>query len=514
MHGYKRELGRSGELTKEENLMKKKFLQKTALLLALIFALTTISFAAETDYGEKLDEALALYHKYGLYSDDQADYVREALIELFEEDESLFYKFINKIYGKNDRYSKYMTPEAYDTAYNMDQTMVGIGVVISISEDGYLVVDDVSAGPAGSAGIKKGDRFIAVDGVNVDGYFPAELGNLIRGEEGTHVKIDVLRGEEKLSFNVRRETVRISDVSSEILEDKIGYIKLNQFGGINSFIDFMKAYDEFAAKEVNTIILDLRNNPGGSFDCFVNLMDNIIPEKDVPYAMTWQAEPYGMKIYFSEGYGWEFNKFVILVNGQTASAAEVMAGSLRDLGYATIVGEKSFGKGMGQIHFETKDGDEAIVTTLEIKLPVSGGYDGVGLTPDHEVKMKLTPYKLPYLTPLKEKNDASNIKTDNVKAIEERLLALGYFYGTPDSDWDNRTVRAVNAFCRDNNIQVNNSVCKWSTIEKIDAETKKLTTKFVAEDAPFERALEIAREYAAKDEKAKCVDQSLIDFRR
>ncbi len=494
--------------------MKKKFLQRISLLLVFVFALATISFAAEKDYGEKLDEALALYTKYGLYSDDEADYVREALIELFEEDESLFYKFINKIYGKNDRYSKYMTPEAYDDAYNMDQTMVGIGVVIGISDDGYLVVNDVSAGPAGRAGIKVGDRFIAVDGVNVDGYFPAELGELIRGEEGTHVRIEVLRGEERLTFNVRRETVRVSDVTSEIIEDKIGYIKLNQFGGINTFIDFMTVYDEFGGKEVNTVILDLRNNPGGSFDCFVNLMDNIIPEKDVPYAMTWQAAPYGMKMYFSEGYGREFNKFIILVNGQTASAAEVMAGSLQDLGYATVVGEKTFGKGMGQIHFETKDGDEAIVTTLEIKLPVSGGYDGVGLKPDHEVKMKLTPYKLPYLTPLKEKSDASNIKTDNVKAIEERLLALGYFYGTPDSDWDNRTVRAINAFCRDNNIQVNNSVCKWSTIEKIDAETKKLTTKFVAEDAPLERALELAREYAAKDEKAKCVDANLIDFKR
>ena len=494
--------------------MRKNVLQKIALLLALVFALTTVSFAAEKDYGEKLDEALAIYQKYGLFSNDETDYVREALIELFEEDESLFYKLINKIYGKDDRYSKYMTPEAYDENYSMESTMVGIGVVIAISEDGYLVVENVSSGPAGSAGIKKGDRFIAVDGVNVDGYFPAELGELIRGEEGTHVKIDVLRGEEKLSFNVRREKVRLSDVTAEIIEDKIGYIKLTQFGGINSFVDFMKAYDEFGEKEVNTVILDLRNNPGGSFDCFVNLMDNIIPEKDIPYAMTWQASPYGMKIYLSEGYGWEFNKFVILVNGQTASAAEIMAGSLRDLGYATIVGENTFGKGMGQYHIETKDGDEAIVTTLEIKLPISGGYDGVGIAPDHKVKMKLTPYTLPYLTPLKEKCDASKIKTENVKAIEERLLTLGYFYGTPDSEWDNRTMRAVNAFCRENGIAVNNSVCKWETIVKIDEETKKLTTKFVAVDEPLSRAIELAREYAAKDEKAKCVDQSLIDFKR
>ncbi|MBQ6847216.1 MAG: PDZ domain-containing protein [Oscillospiraceae bacterium] len=491
--------------------MKRGF-KITALLLALCMMLSCFAFAEEVDYGEKLDEAVKIYRENGLYADEETDYVREALIEMFEEDPELFYELVNRIYSREDRYSYYMTPEEYETSFSLENTMVGIGIVISTSDDGYPLVQQVSKGPAMTAGILAGDKICEVDGNSVAGYLPAELGTLIRGEEGTTVNIKVIRGEEKLDFTIKRAKITVSEVTSYNVTDEIGYIKLDHFSGIDAFIDFMVAYDGFEESGVNTIILDLRDNPGGQLDCLINLMDNIIPEKEVPYLMTWQSKPLRVNTFYSEGFGWEFNKFVILVNSNTASASEIMTGALQDLGYAVVVGEQTHGKGMGQRHIVTKDGDEAVVTGLELKLPVSGRYDGVGITPDYEVKMKVTPYKLPYLTPLKSKYDASKIKTENVKALEERLSCLGYFYATPDDEWDEKTLRAVNLFCKENGLPMSNSMCKWDVIVKIDEAAKNLEHKYVVEDAPMEKAIELAKEYAASGKKAERVDGDLIDF--
>ncbi len=490
----------------------KRCFKKIALLLAMCMMLSCLAFAEDVDYGEKLDEAVRLYREHGLYSNEDTDYVREALIEMFEEDSELFYELVNKIYSREDRYSHYMTPEQYETNFAQTNTMVGIGIVISTSDDGYPLVQEVSKGPAMVAGLLAGDKICEVDGLSVVGYLPAELGTLIRGEEGTTVNLKVIRGEETLNFTVRRAKIEVSEVTSYNVTDEIGYIKFDHFSGIDAFIDFMIAYDTFEESGVNTIILDLRNNPGGELDCLINIMDNVIPEEDVPYLLTWQTKPLKVNTFYSEGYGWEFNKFVILVNGNTASASEIMAGSLQDLGYAVVVGEQTYGKGMGQRHILTKDGDEAIVTGLELKLPVSGRYDGVGITPDYKVSMKITPYKLPYLTPLKSKYDASKIKTENVKALEERLHCLGYFYATPDDVWDNNTLRAANLFCKDNGLPMSNSMCKWDVIVKIDEATKNLEHKYIVEDAPLEKAIEVAKEYAASGKKAKRVSDDLIDF--
>ncbi|MBQ6901398.1 MAG: PDZ domain-containing protein [Oscillospiraceae bacterium] len=494
--------------------MKTKIVKSMAAFLALIMLLCTAAFAADVDYGAKLDEALGIYKSYGLYSDDNTDYVRETLIEMFEEDPSLFYDFVNRIYGRDDRYSKFLTPEKYEETYELTNTMVGIGVVISTSDDGYLTVDSVMTGPAKTAGILPGDKLVEVDGMNVEGYLPAEAAAIIRGKEGTTVKLKILRGEEMLELSAKRAQVATSEVTASYVSDEIGYIKFSHFNGINAFIDFMEAYDDFEINGVNTVIIDLRDNPGGQLDCLVNLMDNIVPEKDIPYLMSWQSKPMKINIFQSEGYGWEFNKLVILVNKNTASAAELMAGSLQDLGYAVVVGEQTFGKGKGQMHLETSDGDEAIVTSLELKLPTTGSYDEVGITPDHKVSMKITPYKLPYLAPLKAKSDASKIKTDNVKALEQRLSALGYFYAEPDDTWDKRTVHAINIFCRENNLSPISSICRWDLIQKIDKAARNLEHKLQVEDTQLERAIEIAEEYAKSDKKAQRIDLNLIDFRR
>ena len=191
-----------------------------------------------------------------------------------------------------------------------------------------------------------------------------------------------------------------------------------------------------------------------------------------------------------------------------------MAGAMQDLGYAVVVGKTTYGKGMGQTHLATSDGDEAIVTILDLKLPVSGSYDGIGIKPDYEVDLKITPYKLPYLTPLKKYSVASKIKTANVKALEERLEVLGYFFAEPDDVWDNRTLVAINTYCRDNGINKITSTCSWELIEKIDESAHQLESKKVVEDTQLERAIKIAEKYAASDEKAQCVDIDLIDFRR
>ncbi len=496
--------------------MKKTcFFRCVAIALALCTVFSLAAFAAEEkiDYGAKLDRALELYIKHGLFSDEDTDYVREALIKLFEEDDTLFYKFVNSIYESNDRYSHYMAPEVYDEAYVMQKSMVGIGVVISYSEENGLVISSVSEGPAKEAGIKTGDIIVAVDGIDVRTYVPDMVVGLIRGDEGTNVKVDVMRGDERKSFNITRRKITVSSVSASKISDKVGYISLEHFDGINAFMDFMDVYDDFRDSGINTIVLDLRDNMGGGIDCLINLMDNIIPEEGIPYLMTWSAKPMNLTTLVSEGYGFEFNKFVILVNENTASAAEMMAGALQDLGYAVVVGKKTYGKGMGQYHLKLEDGDEAIITTMQMKLPISGSYDGIGIIPDYDVDLDIKPFTLPYLTPLKKKSDISPIKRDNLRAVEERLSVLGYLYGSPDDVWDTYTLHAINMFCRDEGLSPISSRCSWEIIEKIDEATRALKEKYVVTDTQLEKALELAEKYAQSDEKAKCTVMDKIDFR-
>ncbi len=497
--------------------MKRKVMRSASLVLCVIMLLSCVAFAtdSEVDYEAKLDEAIELYRKNSLFGNEDTDYIKDALVEMFEEDDEFFYEFMDRIYSKNDRYSAYMSPTTYEESYELENTMVGIGVVISVEENSeYLKITSVSTGPAKEAGLLPGDKLATVDGFDVSGFLPAEAGAVVKGKEGTTVKIGVIRGEEYLEFTVKRAPVAISEVTSAKLTDKIGYIKFEHFSGIGGFIDFMEVYDDFEVSGINTIILDLRDNPGGELSCFVNLMDNIVPKKDVPYLMAWQTKPLRLSTFVTEGYGWEFNKFIILVNGNTASAAELMAGSLQDLGYAVVVGETTYGKGMGQVHLETSTGDEAVITGLELKLPVSGGYDCVGIKPDYVVKNRVKKYTLPYLTPLKEKSAISKIKTENVKAVEERLACLGYFYAEPDDTWDRHTVHAINLFCREYGYNSVSSSCSWELIQKIDKETQNLKYKYVMEDTQYEKAYKLAEEYAASDKKAECVDLSRIDFKR
>ncbi len=497
--------------------MKKSLLRKIALVLVLCFSLSVLAFAAdEIDFGKKFDEALSIYTSMTLFAEKEIDYIREALIESFEADPDFFYEFMNRIYEKNDRYSHYMAPQKYEASYGNTNTMVGIGVTISMSEDSeYLTVQSVtSKGPAANAGILPGDKLISADGISLRGFAPVEASMAIRGPEGTYVEIKVLREAETITFKVQRSTLSLSDVNASIIDDKIGYLELKQFDGLRTFVDFIEAYKDFRDAEVNTIILDLRNNRGGSMDCFINIMDNIVPKKDVPYLMTWQAQPMKINVFETEGYGFEINKFVILINEYTASAAELLAGSLQDLGYGVVVGKTSVGKGMGQRHIQTSTGDEAVVTVIDLKLPVSGSYDGIGIKPDFDVDLKYTPYKLPYMTRIVPKTNVSKIKTANVKALEERLSLLGYFYGTPDSNWDEKTVFALNMFCRDMNLPKVTSMCSWELLEEVDEQTKALEQKFLVEDTQLDRAIKLAREYAASDKKAECVDIDLIDFIR
>ncbi len=494
--------------------MKKSHIRKVALILALTLALSVCALAAEEiDYGAKLDEALSIYKNYSLFGNEDTDYIRDALIASFEENPDFFYDFMNKIYEKNDRYSHYLEPTTYEAAYGNTNVMVGIGVVVSMNlDENVLEISSVTnGGPADLAGLLPGDKIVSVDDINVRGFAPSEAALAIRGTAGTTVKIGFIRGTEQRTVLVKRAVIALSDVSTEIIDEKIGYMKIAQFEGLTTFIDFIEAYHNFRDSGVNTIVLDLRNNRGGSLDCLINMVDNIFPE-EVPYLMTWQAHPLKLTLFESEGYGWEFNKFVILVNENSASASEVLAGSMQELGYAVVVGKTTVGKGMGQRHIETSTGDEAVVSVVDLKLPVNGSYDQIGIIPDYKVDLKKTPYKLPQLTPLKYKSIASKIKTANVKALEERLSLLGYFYGTPDNVWDERTVFAVNMYCRYNDLQKISSSCSWELLLKIDESTKALEEQYIVEDTQLDKALSLAREYAKSDKKAKAIDSSYIDF--
>ncbi|NLG53234.1 MAG: PDZ domain-containing protein [Clostridiales bacterium] len=483
-----------------------------ALVLVLIISIGVTAAGDKIDYGEKLDEIIGLFQNVHVYASEDEDPIRKGLISMFEKYPDFFNLFINEVFQSYDRYSYYFSDEVYEVSYPKYDTFVGIGITIKLSEDGCYI-DRIYDGPAMAAGLLAGDKLVAVDGQNLEGYTPSMVGDLISGPEGSPVEITVLRDGQDMKYTVNRGRIAVSNVAYKDLGDGVGYFKISRFADASTFMEFIMRYESLPEAGINTVILDLRDNPGGSFDCLINMMDGIIPEKDIPYLMTWQSKPtMQVNTFVSEGYGWEFNKLVILVNEKTASAAEIMAGALKDLGYADVVGTRTYGKGLGQLHIKLSDSNNAIISTSEMMLPTTGKYDGVGITPNIIVEQKLEPYIVPPRADLMLDRGVLAISNYNVLGVEQRLKELGFFEDKPDDTADFKTFHAINQFQKENGLKITKGYCDAATVKAIDRAALKLAEKPVMRDTQYERALALARKHARSGEKAKAIPLESIRF--
>ncbi len=288
--------------------------------------------------------------------------------------------------GLGDPYSVYYNEEATKTLRESTSGEYdGIGAVMSPDQDsGIITVSQVYEGsPAEEAGLKDGDILYKVDGREVTGRDLADVVGDIKGKRGTEVELTVLRGgdDREITVTAVRDTVEYLTVEHEMLEEKIGYIRILEFDSV-TYDQYMEAFGELEEQGMKRLIVDLRGNPGGGFQTVCGILDEILPEGLI--VQTEDKNGGRREIKSDEEHKIDM-PLVVLVNESSASASEIFAGAVQDYGIGKIVGETTYGKGVVQEIFDLGDGTCVKLTVSEYFTPKGRSINELGIEPDVEV---------------------------------------------------------------------------------------------------------------------------------
>ena len=320
------------------------------------------------------------------------DEVRATLMNEYyqplDEDELVLGAIRGMMSAVGDPYTFYYTADEM-TAANEEFGGVyhGVGMLVQLTDDGAIEVARVyEDSPAEAAGVRMGDRIVAVDGVEVSGESAQTLNEAIdriQGEDGTTVVLSVQRDGEILDLEVMRAEVSISYVEYQIINGDIGYINISQFSG-NDVEGFQEAVSALQAAEVSGVIIDIRNNPGGLLTDVVEIADALLPEGLIAYV----EDGHGNRTeYTSDADYWDV-PLVVMVNGMSASASELLSAAIQDYDRGTIVGTTTYGKGIVQtlITF-AEDGAGMQLTTASYYSPSGRSIHENGVEPDVTVEL-------------------------------------------------------------------------------------------------------------------------------
>ena len=294
------------------------------------------------------------------------------------------------IEGLGDPYTEYISKE--EMQEYMEDTLgnyVGIGIYMLLDEENgkIKVLAPMKSSPAETVGIKSGDIIETVDGEEYTKDEMSEVANKIKGKEGTTVKLGIKRGEENLEFEVTRQNIKVNPVEGKILENNIGYVQFASFDE-TTYEDFKAKYEELKNQGITSLIIDLRNNGGGLVDQATDIADLFV-EKDTP--LLYEVDKDGNEEIVKAEDDVTINiPTIILTNENTASASEILAGALKDLGKAKIVGTKTYGKGIIQQIIPLNDGSGIKITTEEYQTPNRNKIHEVGIEPDEIVELPET----------------------------------------------------------------------------------------------------------------------------
>ncbi|MGM9977944.1 MAG: S41 family peptidase [Clostridium sp.] len=333
--------------------------------------------------------------------------VRDDLITLYDgemDDEVMLEGALKGMVNSlGDPYTVYMNSEEYKNLMSsISGSFKGIGVYIAAKDNKVVVQSTIEGGPAEKAGIKSKDVIFSVDGEEIGGDTDKAVA-LMKGEEIKTLDLVILRGEEKLQMSVTRADVKNVCVNGEMLNDEIGYIRLTSFDE-NAYKDFHAKLEELKKQGMKALVFDLRSNGGGLLTQAAKIASEFIPkDKIITYTIDKYEKREDVK---SIGGSAEGMPLVVLTDGYTASASEIVTGALRDYKVATIVGTKTYGKGVVQVPFELKSGDGGLkVTISKYYTPNGENINKVGISPDYEVELNEDELKDEYT---KEKDSQIN----------------------------------------------------------------------------------------------------------
>lgn len=351
----------------------------------------------DRDTVDKVDE-LTNYMDLYYYEDYDVQDVQDGLLK-------------GVVSGLGDKYSVYYTAEEYkEQQLSTSGTYYGIGSALAQDKDTMQVtITKIYEGtPSEEAGLKKDDVIVSADGTDATSMELTDFVKLIRGEEGTTVHLEIYRPstEETLEFDVERKNVELPSVSSQMLENNIGYIQISEFQS-KTAEQFESALSSLKDQGAQSLIVDVRGNGGGLVDSVVAILDDILPEGTVVYT---EDKYKNRQDYTSSGDTYLDMPIAVLVDQNSASASEIFAGAIKDYNYGTLIGTKTFGKGIVQTVFSLPEGDAIKITTAKYFTPDGNYIHGVGIEPDIELEYQF----------MGGENDEYSVDFDNQiqKAIE------------------------------------------------------------------------------------------------
>ena len=283
-----------------------------------------------------------------------------------------------------DPYSIYLAPQLYSQLRaETSGAFGGIGVYMSFKNGGVQIMNVIQDSPGYRVGLEVGDEILAVDGVPVEEISPGEVALKIRGEIGTNVELLIRReGSEDKTYNITRENIQVKTVAGKMIDDVLGYIKISNFSE-NTGEEFKAALDALSNEGMKGFVLDMRQNPGGVITSCIQIAREIVPAGVIASVIQRDGEK---EVYTSDLATARF-PIIILLDKNSASAAELLSGALQDTKVALVVGEKSYGKGSVQTLIPMMHDDGLKLTIAKYYTPNGRSIDGEGIMPDVEIKL-------------------------------------------------------------------------------------------------------------------------------
>lgn len=347
-----------------------------------------------------------------------------------------------------DPYSSYMAGEKGDQyVQSYEGEFYGIGAEIR-KEEGQFVISGLTKGaPAERGGLLPGDTITEVDGKPVKDLEQSELLGLVRGEEGTSVKLRLVRGSDSkpIEVTLKREAIPVHTVSSEMLEDGIALITISRFA-VKTAEEFTAELDKLQKEgPLKGLLLDLRSNPGGQLKPTIDIANILIPDGKVILNVVYKNERQIITYKSRQEKEWTI-PVAVLVNGQSASASEVLTAALKESAGATVIGEQTYGKGVVQAYKQFPDGSVLTLTEAQWKTPGGTWINEKGVAPDYVVG-------LPAYVGLRPLAIGTEMKIgsfgDNVQTLQLMLKEVGYASAGREGYYDEQTAAVLTKFQQD-----------------------------------------------------------------
>ena len=369
-----------------------------------------IIFFTQFLFLEKVNSAeIDIYKKIDLFG-EVLEKINKEYVDEINQSESMD-SAINGLLQSLDPYSSYMSPEIFkEMQTETSGEFGGLGIEVGMEAGVVKVISPIDDTPASKAGIKAGDYIVKIDNAQVQGKSLSEAVDLMRGPVGSGIELTVRRrgAKKALTFNVVREVIEVQSVKSELLENNIGYLRLTSFND-NSSQQIKKQIKKLKKnKNLNSYILDLRNNPGGLLSQAIKISDFFLENGEIVSTKS-RKKSENRKWFAKKGDILDGKTLLVLINYGSASASEIVAGALKDHKRAILVGENSYGKGSVQSIIPLKNKGAIRLTVAKYYLPSGKSISQVGVRPDIEVN---------------EEGDDFRIKTDTDNQLNYAIKLL------------------------------------------------------------------------------------------